>query len=88
MQDFIAAGRNMGVSSGRDVDRQQDRLLHIVCRLRKSTRFSMTCCLSVSEPGSYFITDIDIDFDDDGRGESASLGNRKYGREKVAHIIT
>ncbi len=32
--------------------------------------------------------DIDIDFDDDGRGEVLRWVTRKYGEEKVAHIIT
>ena len=32
--------------------------------------------------------DIDIDFDDDGRGEVLRWVTQKYGQEKVAHIIT
>ena len=34
------------------------------------------------------LPDIDIDFDDDGRGEVLRWVTQKYGQEKVAHIIT
>ena len=32
--------------------------------------------------------DIDVDFDDDGRGRVLNWVTQKYGKEKVAHIIT
>jgi DNA polymerase-3 subunit alpha len=32
--------------------------------------------------------DIDIDFDDDGRGQVLRWVTEKYGKERVAHIIT
>ncbi len=32
--------------------------------------------------------DIDIDFDDDGRGQVLKWVTEKYGKEKVAHIVT
>ena len=32
--------------------------------------------------------DIDIDFDDDGRGQVLQWVTKKYGRERVAHIVT
>ena len=34
------------------------------------------------------LPDIDVDFDDDGRGEVLRWVTNKYGQEKVAHIIT
>lgn len=39
-------------------------------------------------PDRISLPDIDVDFDDDGRGEVLRWVTRKYGKEKVAHIIT
>ena len=39
-------------------------------------------------PDRISLPDIDVDFDDDGRGEVLSWVTKKYGFEKVAHIIT
>ena len=39
-------------------------------------------------PDRISLPDIDVDFDDDGRGEVLKWVTNKYGQEKVAHIIT
>ena len=39
-------------------------------------------------PDRISLPDIDIDFDDDGRGRVLNWVKQKYGKEKVAHIIT
>lgn len=39
-------------------------------------------------PDRISLPDIDVDFDDDGRGEVLRWVTNKYGEEKVAHIIT
>lgn len=39
-------------------------------------------------PDRISLPDIDVDFDDDGRGAVLDWVTRKYGKEKVAHIIT
>ena len=39
-------------------------------------------------PDRISLPDIDVDFDDDGRYEVLKYVTRKYGAEKVAHIIT
>ena len=39
-------------------------------------------------PGRISLPDIDVDFDDDGRGRVLNWVTQKYGKEKVAHIIT
>lgn len=39
-------------------------------------------------PDRISLPDIDIDFDDDGRGDVLNYVTKKYGEEKVAHIIT
>jgi len=39
-------------------------------------------------PDRISLPDIDVDFDDDGRGKVLSWVTQKYGESKVAHIIT
>ena len=39
-------------------------------------------------PDRISLPDIDVDFDDDGRGDVLRWVTEKYGQEKVAHIIT
>ena len=39
-------------------------------------------------PDRISLPDIDVDFDDDGRGKVLSWVTQKYGEERVAHIIT
>ena len=39
-------------------------------------------------PDRISLPDIDVDFDDDGRGKVLDWVTNKYGKEKVAHIIT
>ena len=89
VQDFISAARSMGVSVGPG---------------RGSAAGSAVAyCLGITQidpieydllferflnPDRISLPDIDIDFDDDGRGEVLRWVTQKYGSEKVAHIIT
>lgn len=89
VQDFITAAREMGVSVGPG---------------RGSAAGSAVAyCLGITlidpikydllferflNPDRISLPDIDIDFDDDGRGEVLNWVTKKYGYEKVAHIIT
>lgn len=89
VQDFIRAARNMGVSVGPG---------------RGSAAGSAVAyCLGITQidpiqydllferflnPDRISLPDIDVDFDDDGRGEVLRWVTEKYGQEKVAHIIT
>ncbi len=89
VQDFISAARNMGVSVGPG---------------RGSAAGSCVAyCLGITQidpikydllferflnPDRISLPDIDIDFDDDGRGQVLNWVTEKYGYEKVAHIIT
>lgn len=89
VQDFIAAARQMGVSVGPG---------------RGSAAGSAVAyCLNITDidpikydllferflnPDRISLPDIDTDFDDDGRGEVLRWVTEKYGKEKVAHIIT
>ena len=89
VQDFIRAAREMGVSVGPG---------------RGSAAGSVVAyCLKITDvdpllydllferflnPDRISLPDIDIDFDDDGRAEVLRWVTDKYGKEKVAHIIT
>ncbi len=89
VQDFISAARKMGVSVGPG---------------RGSAAGSCVAyCLGITQidpikydllferflnPDRISLPDIDIDFDDDGRGQVLNWVTEKYGHEKVAHIIT
>ena len=89
VQDFIAAAREMGVAVGPG---------------RGSAAGSAVAyCLGITDidpvkydllferflnPDRISMPDIDIDFDDDGRGEVLRWVTEKYGKNRVAHIIT
>jgi len=89
VQDFIAAAREMGVAVGPG---------------RGSAAGSAVAyCLGITDidpikydllferflnPDRISMPDIDIDFDDDGRGKVLKWVTEKYGQERVAHIIT
>ncbi len=89
VQDFIAAARDMDVAVGPG---------------RGSAAGSAVAyCLGITDidpikydllferflnPDRISMPDIDIDFDDDGRGKVIDWVTKKYGKEKVAHIIT
>jgi DNA polymerase-3 subunit alpha len=89
VQDFIQAARDMGVSVGPG---------------RGSAAGSAVAyCLGITDidpleydllferflnPDRISMPDIDIDFDDDGRAEVLRWVTEKYGKEKVAHIVT
>ena len=89
VQDFTTEARKMGVSVGPG---------------RGSAAGSAVAyCLGITQvdpikydllferflnPDRISMPDIDIDFDDDGRGQVLRWVEEKYGKEKVAHIIT
>lgn len=89
VQDFIAAARAMGVFVGPG---------------RGSAAGSAVAyCLNITDidpikydllferflnPDRISMPDIDIDFDDDGRADILRWVTEKYGKERVAHIIT
>ena len=89
VQDFIEAAREMNVAVGPG---------------RGSAAGSAVAyCLGITDidplkydllferflnPDRISMPDIDIDFDDDGRADVLQYVTEKYGKEKVAHIIT
>lgn len=89
VQDFIRAAKNMGIAVGPG---------------RGSAAGSTVAyCLGITDidplkydllferflnPDRISMPDIDIDFDDDGRADILRWVTEKYGKERVAHIIT
>jgi DNA polymerase-3 subunit alpha len=89
VQDFIQAARDMGVAVGPG---------------RGSAAGSAVAfCLGITDidplkydllferflnPDRISMPDIDIDFDDDGRADVLRWVTEKYGKEKIAHIVT
>jgi len=90
VQDFISAARNLldvSVGPGRG----------------SAAGSAVAYCLGITQidpikydllferflnPDRISLPDIDVDFDDDGRGRVLNWVTEKYGQEKVAHIIT
>ena len=90
VQDFISAARNLldvSVGPGRG----------------SAAGSAVAYCLGITRidpikydllferflnPDRISLPDIDVDFDDDGRGRVLNWVTEKYGQEKVAHIIT
>ena len=89
VQDFIAAGRNMGVSIGPGRGSAAGSAVAYCLQITKIDPIKYDLLFErFLNPDRISLPDIDIDFDDDGRGEVLRWVTEKYGQEKVAHIIT
>ena len=89
VQDFIAAGRNMGVSIGPGRGSAAGSAVAYCLQITKIDPIKYDLLFErFLNPDRISLPDIDIDFDDDGRGEVLRWVTEKYGSEKVAHIIT
>ena len=89
VQDFIAAGRNMGVSIGPGRGSAAGSAVAYCLQITKIDPIRYDLLFErFLNPDRISLPDIDIDFDDDGRGEVLRWVTEKYGHEKVAHIVT
>ena len=89
VQDFIAAGRNMGVSIGPGRGSAAGSAVAYCLQITKIDPIKYDLLFErFLNPDRISLPDIDIDFDDDGRGRVLNWVTEKYGQEKVAHIIT
>lgn len=89
VQDFIAAGRKMGVSVGPGRGSAAGSAVAYCLQITKIDPIKYDLLFErFLNPDRISLPDIDIDFDDDGRGEVLRWVTEKYGSEKVAHIIT
>lgn len=89
VQDFIDAGRKMGVSIGPGRGSAAGSAVAYCLGITKIDPIKYDLLFErFLNPDRISLPDIDVDFDDDGRGEVLRWVTEKYGQEKVAHIIT
>ena len=89
VQDFIQAARNMGVSVGPGRGSAAGSVVAYCLKITDVDPLKYDLLFErFLNPDRISLPDIDIDFDDDGRGDVLRWVTEKYGKEKVAHIIT
>ena len=90
VQDFINAARNqLGVSVGPGRGSAAGSAVAYCLGITKIDPIQYDLLFErFLNPDRISLPDIDVDFDDDGRGEVLRWVTSKYGQEKVAHIIT
>ncbi|MDR3261876.1 MAG: DNA polymerase III subunit alpha [Tannerella sp.] len=89
VQDFISAAREMGVSVGPGRGSAAGSVVAYCLGITNIDPLKYDLLFErFLNPDRISMPDIDIDFDDDGRGKVLKWVTEKYGQEKVAHIIT
>jgi DNA polymerase III subunit alpha len=89
VHDFIAAARRMGVSVGPGRGSVAGSVVAFCLRITDIDPIKYDLLFErFLNPDRISMPDIDIDFDDDGRKQVLDYVTEKYGKDKVAHIIT
>lgn len=90
VQDYINAARNeLGVSVGPGRGSAAGSEVAYCLGITKIDPIKYDLLFErFLNPDRISLPDIDVDFDDDGRGKVLSWVTQKYGEEKVSHIIT
>ena len=89
VQDFIAAARNMGVAVGPGRGSAAGSVVAYCLGITNIDPIKYDLLFErFLNPDRISMPDIDIDFDDDGRGRVLQWVTNKYGESRVAHIIT
>lgn len=89
VQDFIRAARGMGVSVGPGRGSAAGSVVAYCLRITDIDPLRYDLLFErFLNPDRISMPDIDIDFDDDGRGQVLRWVTDKYGKDRVAHIIT
>lgn len=89
VQDFIQAAREMGVSVGPGRGSAAGSVVAYCLKITDIDPLKYDLLFErFLNPDRISLPDIDIDFDDDGRSEVLQWVTQKYGKEKVAHIVT
>jgi len=89
VQDFINAARKMSVSVGPGRGSAAGSVVAYCLRITDIDPLKYDLLFErFLNPDRISMPDIDIDFDDDGRGQVLRWVTDKYGKERVAHIIT
>jgi len=89
VQDFINEARKMDVSVGPGRGSAAGSVVTYCLRITDIDPLKYDLLFErFLNPDRISMPDIDIDFDDDGRGQVLRYVKEKYGKERVAHIIT
>jgi DNA polymerase-3 subunit alpha len=89
VQDFISEARKMGVTVGPGRGSAAGSTVAYCLEITDIDPIKYNLLFErFLNPDRISMPDIDIDFDDDGRTEVLKYVENKYGKEKVAHIIT
>jgi len=89
VQDFINAAREMKVSVGPGRGSAAGSVVAYCLKITDIDPLKYDLLFErFLNPDRISMPDIDIDFDDDGRGQVLRWVTEKYGKERVAHIIT
>ncbi|MDR0419621.1 MAG: DNA polymerase III subunit alpha, partial [Prevotellaceae bacterium] len=89
VQDFIAAARSMGVAVGPGRGSAAGSVVAYCLKITDIDPLKYDLLFErFLNPDRISMPDIDIDFDDDGRALVLKYVTDKYGKEKVAHIVT
>lgn len=89
VQDFIMAARNMGVSVGPGRGSAAGSTVAYCLQITDIDPLKYDLLFErFLNPDRISLPDIDIDFDDDGRAEVLRWVTKKYGADRVAHIVT
>ena len=90
VQDFIKAAREeLGVSVGPGRGSAAGSVVAYALGITRVDPIKYDLLFErFLNPDRISLPDIDVDFDDDGRGRVLNWVTEKYGQEKVAHIIT
>ncbi len=89
VQDFIAAGRRMGVLIGKGRGSAAGSAVAYCTKITDVDPIAFDLLFErFLNPDRISMPDVDIDFDDDGRALVVDYVTEKYGKSKVAHICT
>ena len=89
VQDFIQAARDMDVSVGPGRGSAAGSVVSYCLKITDINPLEYDLLFErFLNPDRISLPDIDIDFDDEGRAKVLRWVTEKYGKEKVAHIIT
>jgi DNA polymerase-3 subunit alpha len=89
VQDFISEARKMGVTVGPGRGSAAGSTVAYCLEITDIDPIKYNLLFErFLNPDRISMPDIDIDFDDDGRAEVLKYVENKYGKEKVARIIT
>ena len=89
VQDFIRAARDMGVSVGPGRGSAAGSVVAYCLKITDVDPLKYDLLFErFLNPDRVSLPDIDVDFDDEGRAKVLEWVTDKYGKDRVAHIIT